>query len=412
MDNYKVIVFAVLIASFVLYVIAAAAADRKRKNKPEEEDPEFSGEEESGELPAAGKAVLRDTRYCHYCMAPVRTGADICPQCSRLAGSSNLPHQLPAGTVIDDRYYIGSALGEKNSVITYAARDEALGIRICVKEYFPSDCVRRGADSFGVICTGGPDDQIFVSGKKRFMRDMRTLCSLGANTSAVTVRDLFEANGTVCAVTDYVAGKPLAERLYSGGLFSSGYALSLFVPVLRQLAAEEAAGLIRCNITPDSFTFFEDKLYADGTAVRGGSIPSFPKAGFAPEELFRKSGTPGAWTDVYSVCAVLYRCMTGQIPDEASERVYKDALRAPSSFGIPITPAFEHAVMKGLSVYREDRWQNCAELLDAIFREEKQPAGGASFFGPIIDPVEEDHDFVPFGGNDPAEPVDNDIAPF
>ena len=167
-------------------------------------------------------------------------------------------------------------------------------------------------------------------------------------------------------------------------------------------------GLLRCNLSPESFTVCDGCLKLEGLGAPGGCLSTFLKPGFAPEELYRKSGTPGAWTDVYSLCAVMYLCMTGVTPDTASDRVYKDDLRAPSALGVYPGAAAETGLMKGLSVYGEDRFPDCAALFRGLFFGKGGPAAGNGFYGPIVDPLPDEQSFDDLGGLF-REPEDNEI---
>ena len=40
-------------------------------------------------------------------------------------------------------------------------------------------------------------------------------------------------------------------------------------------------------------------------------------AGYAAPEQYEKCSSHGEWTDVYAVCAVLYKALTGAMPDRA-----------------------------------------------------------------------------------------------
>ena len=50
--------------------------------------------------------------YCIYCMAHLNDGETNCHRCGKAQNYIAPLHQLAPGTVLCDRYYIGSALGE------------------------------------------------------------------------------------------------------------------------------------------------------------------------------------------------------------------------------------------------------------------------------------------------------------
>ena len=381
----------------MVYIIAAAMRDRKKRLGGGAEEP--AGE---AALPAVTPTPAPG-EWCYACMAKLSGGETVCPACGKPLSLREKPGHLPAGTVLADRYVVGLAISESRSGIVYLAVDRFLETKHSLREYFPKDLAVRGADGADVAVTPGAQEN-FNAGKNKFVRELRLLSRMNGLSSAAQVTDLFYTNGTVYGVTDETAGQPLSAFLETQGQISPEYALALFAPVMRQLAREQSMGLLRCNLTPDSFTVRDGLLKLEGLGSQGGNVATFLSPGFAPEELYRKSGVPGAWTDVYSLCAVMYRCMTGVTPDAASDRVYKDELRAPSSLGVYLTAALEEGLMKGLSVYGEDRFPDCDALFRAIYNG--RPAGNAEiFYRPIIDPLTED--VPPAGGL--REPVDNDL---
>ena len=101
------------------------------------------------------------------------------------------------------------------------------------------------------------------------------------------------------------------------------------------------------------------------------------KPGYAPEEQYRTHGEQGPWTDVYALCATMYRCITGQIPPESMERTYQDHLRPVTDFQPDCPREVNFAICKGLNVYKDDRWQSMEELYDCLYngREDIQPEG-------------------------------------
>jgi serine/threonine protein kinase len=103
------------------------------------------------------------------------------------------------------------------------------------------------------------------------------------------------------------------------------------------------------------------------------SLSIMLKPGYAPEEQYRSRGVQGPWTDIYALCATMYKCITGVTPDESSERMRSDAVQPPSQLGISIDPAQEAAMMKGMTVLQEDRWQSVGELYGALYQAQAVP---------------------------------------
>ncbi len=102
----------------------------------------------------------------------------------------------------------------------------------------------------------------------------------------------------------------LARR---GGKLPLDAALALLAPVLAQAAAAHAAGAAHLSISPNVIV-----VGADGRARLMAPSLAQPAAYAAPEQL---SGEPaGPWSDVYALCAVLYRAVSGGAPFSAQQR--------------------------------------------------------------------------------------------
>ena len=59
------------------------------------------------------------------------------------------------------------------------------------------------------------------------------------------------------------------------------------------------------------------QISANGTR----SLTINVKHGYAPEEQYRRRGRQGPWTDVYALCATIYRLTTGRKPPQALDRL-------------------------------------------------------------------------------------------
>lgn len=396
--NWGVIIFLVLIVAFVVYIIAAAMRDRKKRL------PEADDADETAPVLPSGAAEAQTPPYCYSCMAKLSGGETVCPVCGKPTAVREKPGHLPVGLVLADRYTVGLALSESRGGVVYLAADNYLETKHAIREYFPMDFAVRGEDGTEVAVNPGAEES-FAAGKNKFVREMRLQCRLNGFSSAAGVTDLFYTNGTVYAVTAYAAGQPLPAFLAAQGKLSPEYTLALFAPVICQLAQEESMGLLRCNLTAESFSVSDGGLKLEGVGAPGGYLSTFLSPGYAPEELYRKSGTLGAWTDVYSLCAVMYLCMTGAAPDAATDRVYQDNLRAPSLLGVYLGAGPEEGLMKGLSVYGEDRFPDADALYRGLFFN-KGAAVGERFYRPIVDPLPEE----PFAGDGLFRaPEDNEL---
>jgi serine/threonine protein kinase len=108
---------------------------------------------------------------------------------------------------------------------------------------------------------------------------------------------------------------------------------------------------------------FGSARYALGGHSRSLSV--VVKPGYAPEEQYRTKGNQGPWTDVYSVAASMYRCITGLVPPDALDRLDEDELVAPSILGVNIPDKVECELMTALAIKSNKRTQS----IDAFQKE-------------------------------------------
>ena len=82
--------------------------------------------------------------HCFHCMHELAAGGSgFCPRCGKPAQEANAPHQLAAGTILNNRYLVGNVIGEGGFGITYIGYDQSLDVPVAIKEYYPSSCANR-----------------------------------------------------------------------------------------------------------------------------------------------------------------------------------------------------------------------------------------------------------------------------
>ncbi len=313
--------------------------------------------------------------YCIFCMEPLNDTAECCPHCGKAQRITAPAHHLKPGTRLAGRYLVGCALGEGGFGITYLGRDEKLDMHVAVKEYYPKGYANRAnTASAKVECAAeGENRAVFEKGRERFLREARSLAKFSGEAGIVDVRDFFEENNTAYIVMEYLEGETLAAYLKRKGKLTMQESLDLLLPVMRSLQRIHTQGIIHRDISPDNIMLAGGRVklldFGAARSVSGAenhSLSVMLKPGYAPEEQYRSKGEQGPWTDVYALCATIYRCITGVTPDDAAQRVFSDDLKAPSTLGASISPAQERALLKGMALYRKDRWQSVDEMLNAI----------------------------------------------
>ncbi len=312
--------------------------------------------------------------YCPFCMSEISDGVSVCPSCGRRAEEYvSPPHVLPVGALLHQRYLVGGVLGEGGFGITYIGLDTLLQVRVAVKEFFPNGMVNRNNTVSNEVLSISAETakELFSKSRESFLHEARTLAKFTNEPGVVAVRDFFEENNTVYIVMEYLDGVTLKSYLKQVGRISPNNTVCLLMPVFRSLRKIHEKGLIHRDISPDNIMLVGEqvKLLDFGAAREYAderSLSVMLKHGYAPLEQYRRHGVQGAWTDVYAVCAVMYRCITGSVPPDAPDRVFDDELKMPSELGIDTEPAFEEVLRSGLAIKPDERYQNIDELLEAI----------------------------------------------
>ena len=310
--------------------------------------------------------------YCMYCMEPMQSGVLYCPTCGKQQAYDCPENFLRPGTLLNGgRYLIGAAIGEGGFGITYMARDLRLDMTVAVKEFYPDGYVNRDNAATCNITATVRNREFFEKGKAKFLDEARILASLHDAVGIVDVRDFFEENNTTYIVMEFLNGETLKERLKKVGRLPYEEVYQLLLPVMHSLIIVHDKGVIHRDISPDNIMLAKNgvKLLDFGAAREAfsddeRSYSVLLKRGYSPVEQYTKKNQ-GPWTDVYALCATMYRCITGVVPTEPFLRE-TEPLRAPSALGVPISPQFEQALMTGLAMFPEQRYQNMGALIAAF----------------------------------------------
>ena len=221
----------------------------------------------------------------------------------------------------------------------------------------------------------------FAYGAERFQEEARTLAKFIGNPNIAAVTSYFDENDTSYFVMDYIEGISFKTYIANhGGKVSVEETLNVMIPVLRALTAVHAEGFIHRDVTPDNIYITKDgmvKLLDFGSARysigdKSKSLDVILKVGYAPKEQYIRRSRQGPFTDVYSCAACFYAAITGFLPPESLERLDNDTLVPVSQCGIEIPEYLDKAILKGLAVQPEDRFQSCGGIPGG----HREPAGG------------------------------------
>lgn len=280
-------------------------------------------------------------------------------------------------------HYEVRAVRELSDVgIEYLAHDHESGKEIALQEFLPeSIAVRKDACAIEPILPQNAAQFDTMVGA--FLEEAAALAQCDfPNINAI--RGAFRANGTGYVVSDIPLGTSLKEILDREGAIQ-GEALTLLLPCLLDgLGKLHEAGLLHLDIRPANIT-----LKDDGSSIlRGvGAVPmslgsarqSFSerrwnrqivseRSVYAPIELYSENTAPGPWSDIYSLGATLYHCVTGSPPPSATDRVLEDSLAlSANNSTVGIDSKTLSAIMAAMAIVPTARPRSVAIWKDQFF---------------------------------------------
>ncbi len=224
---------------------------------------------------------------------------------------------LPAGYRLGE-YEIQTVLGSGGFGVTYKAHDHNLDKLVAIKEYLPPDfAVRDGRTTVKPKSSANKDD--YEWGLDRFLDEARTLARFD-HPHINRVYRFFKENGTAYLVLEYIEGDMLSDLLKRKGRFNEAGVRRMLDELLDGLDVVHNAGYIHRDIKPANIIFRRN-----GSAVlldfgaarqaigqRSQMITSILTPGYAPVEQYLNTvDAMGAWSDLYSLGVVAYRCLVG-----------------------------------------------------------------------------------------------------
>jgi serine/threonine protein kinase len=260
--------------------------------------------------------------------------------------------------------------------IVYIAWDNNLDVRAAIKEFLPKEYAARSSNHVNITAYTGNASEEFSLGVEKFLEEAKALARFQDHPGIVTVHESFRANNTAYMVMQYLDGMTMKEYLkrQPGEKISFDVAVKAMTPIMDALREVHHAGFVHRDISPDNIFFTNNnqvKLLDFGSAryaigEHSKSLTSVLKHGYAPVEQYSVKGRQGPWSDVYAVCATLYRCVTGIVPPDAMERMQGDSLHSPRNLGIEIPQSGERAIMRGMALKATDRFENIQQLQQVL----------------------------------------------
>jgi len=276
--------------------------------------------------------------------------------------TSQLLMQPVAGfeQLLHDRYRIEREIARGGMATIYLATDLKYDREVALKVMLP--------------------EVTLVLGRERFLREIRLTAKL-SHPNILTVHDSGEAGDYLWYVMPYVEGETLRQHLDKNAPLSVDDTIRLTCEAADAIGYAHTLGVVHRDIKPENILLSrghavisdfgiaraidaarDDHITATGTAV-GTTAYMSPEQALA-EEVDARS-------DVWALGCVMYEMLTGHPPFGSGGReVITRSITgkaAPVRASRPYVPAdLERIVMKALAREPADRFNNAAELAEAL----------------------------------------------
>jgi serine/threonine protein kinase len=237
---------------------------------------------------------------------------------------------LPTGYQLQD-YEIKKVLSSGGFSFVYLAHDSQKNF-VAIKEYLPSSIALRHESA--TVLPNEDDIAMFRHGLKSFFDEGLALAKI-EHKNIVRVLNFFRANETVYMVMQYERGKSLqAYILEQSDFVSENFIRRVFAELFNGLREVHTQKLLHLDIKPANIYIRLDgsPVLLDFGSSRNtlGATPSKISPsytpGFASPEQYYDRTLLGPWSDIYSIGATMYSCLTRASPMSADQRIKKDLL--------------------------------------------------------------------------------------
>lgn len=319
-------------------------------------------------------------KRCVSCFHEYDDEFQVCPECGYAENESGKElFYLRPGTLLADRYIIGKGIGHGGFGITYLAWDTKFEVRVAIKEYYWNGVVNRVPGTNEVILFAKKKKKLFADNFNRFIDEARNMAKFSSHRNIVNVFEYFEENGTAYIVMEYLVGCELEKYVEKkGGKLQPDEVLSISEMVCTALKALHNAHIIHRDIAPDNIIIGDDgnaKLIDFGAArfsSEDGIIKrDVVKPGYSPLEQYNETSPQGPWSDIYSLGAMMYKLLTGEKPDEATDRDYEDKVRSPHEMDPSVPEYLSNIVMRAMAMDSFLRFQSIDEMEKGLYRKKK-----------------------------------------
>lgn len=307
---------------------------------------------------------------------------------------NNSSNALPSGTVLNSgssRYVITDVIAQGGFGITYRATTQvmvgniAAPVTVAIKEFFiAADCERTriAGSSDTTMVTSGPARERVEAAKSDFIAEARRLNALsGQCPNIVSVNEVFQANGTVYYVMEYLEGPSLRDYVNARHRLSESETLRLMAPILNAVEFLHAHRIMHLDIKPANIVvctgdggrlrpvlidFGQSKHYNNSDVATRTVAAAGLTDGYAPIEQYSGITRFSPETDVYALAATMLFCLSGHKPPRAMDI---DAINLGSLYPADVSANTSQALSAALVMNPAGRTSSVRDFASALYRQ-------------------------------------------
>ena len=314
-------------------------------------------------------------RRCLGCMRPIGE-EDPCPYCGYSKNDPAPVNALPPKTVLSNTYVVGKVLHLGEDGISYIGFDGYAQKPVLIREFMPQSLAQRQGNQ--VVPQSG-QEAMYKALLSDFEELYTALSNLKQLPSLRQVERLILANNTCYVICEYFDSITLNQYvLENAGELDWEMAAPMFRRLMEDLSVMHQHGVIHRGISPDSLVLTANgEMKLTHFAISGiwgeDGRPAQLAEGYAAPEQYSKTAPHGEWTDVYSLCAVLYKVLSGTMPPAADTRTVNDNLIPLDQLVEGVPPVVSQGIMAGLAVDQQMRIRSMRQLIQAVYYATVQP---------------------------------------
>ena len=282
---------------------------------------------------------------------------------------------LPTGTYLQGgKYRITRFIGSGGFGCTYEAFHTELEERVAIKEFFVKNfCNRDESTARGSVATQS-QKALVEKLRSKFKDEAKAMFRL-RHPGIVRVSDVFEENGTVYYVMDFIEGRSLQAIVEEEGRLPEHRAMKYVRQVADALRYIHGHNRLHLDVKPGNIMvdgsdnailidFGASKQYdeenGENTSTLVGKTP-----GYAPlEQMSNKVVRFFPATDIYALGATLYKLLTGVTPPDAAMLASGGEELSPLPF--TVSGNTSRAVSSAMSLKKDDRPQDIGDFLNIL----------------------------------------------